>query len=621
MNTPAGSASGLKNSDSLLVDSWLKPRDYLPVFAVYLAVTLFARAHFMADTADYVASVLGYDAGYSAEFWEFGHLFWRPIIWLCYVTLRPLTRHIIGSDPGSNVIVVTFIINWIAGLVSVFMLQALCGLLCTKRWIVYFVPIVFIFCHGFLNYFQTGSSYVPALALSLVGFYVVARWKGPQSTLLTALLAGLALAGAVCMWFPFVLSIPAVVLAPLVLFKIDKQTIRLVVITLVCVSIFGALAYGLAVVGMLGITSVAGFRAWQKAASHDTEIRGVTRMVFGLARSFIYMGSDGIVFKRYLLKDPFNPVTLLDLLRLSLWKLGLFYVLIAAMCLSLLQSARGRKMFVLLALSAVPMLLFAIFFDGGAIERYFPLYPAIFLSLAVGLCTTKSLPLFRYLAIVFGVVVVLANGAAMAKPVLDREQQESVNRVDALLPVLKPNSRIVTVNWQDDLINFGRSFPLHPINVEHSELRIGALVTPGTTYAAKWREEFAKIALKAWREGGDVWVSTRALSPKPQAGWNWVEGDVEDVSWSDFSRFFADLDLGETVGGSDGFFKVLPTAKNQELLNNLLQKQAAGSLRMKEEHQQPGVGRSGVREVAFGRREFFRDLAVTDLTRKFRAAY
>jgi hypothetical protein len=577
MNTSAGSLSGASQSDkreTLLVDSWLKPRDYLPTIAVFLLVTLFTRAHFMADTADYVDSVLGFQAGHTSEFWEFGHLFWRPVVWFFYVTLGPMTRHIIGPDPGSNVIVVTFILNWISALVSVVILQAFCGLLCKKRWIVYFVTIVFIFCHGFLNYIQTGCSYIPALALLLIGFYFLARWNSSKSTLVTGAVAGLALAASVCMWFPFILSLPAAVLFPFLAFGFDRQTLRLVVTTGCFVAVAGAVAYAGVAIGILGITSVSGFRAWMRAASHDTEIRGVTRMIFGFARSFLYMGNDGIVFKRYLLKDQFNPVSLLDLLRLSLWKLGLFYVLIAAMCLSLLRSVKGRTTLVLLALSAVPMLTFAIFFDGGAIERYFPLYPAVFFSLAVSLCTVRSLPVLKYIAVLFGVVVILANGGAMAKPVQDRKQQDSVNRIEALLPVLKPQSRIETVNWQDDLINFGRSFPLHPINVEHNSLLVGALVTPGTTYAPQWREEFAKNALKAWREGGDVWVSRRALSPKPRPDWNWVEGDVDNVSWSDFSRFFGQLEQGQSVGGDDGFFMVLPSPKNQELLTNVLAKKA-----------------------------------------------
>jgi len=304
-------------------------------------------------------------------------------------------------------------------------------------------------------------------------------------------------------------------------------------------------------------------------------------MVFGFARSFIFMGNDGMLFKRYLLKDPFNSVTLFDLLRLSLWKLGLFYLVLAAICVSLLRSSMGRRVLVLLAVGAIPILLFAIMFDGGAIERYFPLYPVIFFALALSCCAAKPLPGLKYLVIIFAAAVILANASAMAKPVQDREQEASASRIDALLPVLKPHSRIMTVNWQDDLVNFGRSFPLHPIN-RRGDLQIGALVTPGTTYAQRWREDFATNALKAWRDGGDVWVSRRALSSSPLPDWNWAEGDVENVSWKDFAPFFAQLETGESIGGDDGFFRVLPTPKNQEFLSNVSNKKhTIGTLQTK----------------------------------------
>ena len=54
-------------------------------------------------------------------------------------------------------------------------------------------------------------------------------------------------------------------------------------------------------------------------------VGGPAPLIFGFARSFINMGDDGILFKRFLLHDPYNPVSLFDLLRLSLFKYLLFY--------------------------------------------------------------------------------------------------------------------------------------------------------------------------------------------------------------------------------------------------------------------------------------------------------
>ena len=545
-------------------------RRYGPVLAVYLAATLFTNAYFMADTADYVDSVVSYAGGRHYDFWEFGHLLWRPLGWLLYSVCKPLTSVFVGGEVRPNVTFVFVALNWLAGLLSVLALHGVVTRLCRRAWATNLVTVAFIFSQGFLNFAQTGSSYVPGLSLLLLGLYTLAsRGDRTEGDLTTAALAGLALAGSVCMWFPYVLAMPAAVLSPLFLFGFDRRRWRLAIATGVAAGLFIALSYGVVVVGVLGIHTPAGFKAWMSAASHDTDIKGMTRMVFGFARSFIYMGNDGMLFKRYLIGDPFNPVTLADLFRLSLWKLALFYLFLAAVCLNLLRSAQGRKIFGLLILNAAPVILFAVSFDGGAVERYLPLYPAIFFALTVCLCNERSLSALKYVALAFAAAVVITDAAAMAKPVLDRQQEVTAARIDEVLQRLKPHSRILTVSWQDELVNFSRSFPFHPLN-RAGALRIGALVTPGTTLSAEWREGFAAQALETWGRGGDVWVSRRALSPRPRPEWNWAEGDEKRVSWPDFHAFFSQMEVGETAGGEDGFVLIPPTAANEQFLQNLL---------------------------------------------------
>src|SRR5262249_51104617 len=129
----------------------------------------------------------------------------------------------------------------------------------------------------------------------------------------SGLSAGLALGAAVCLWFPYVLVVPAVLLAPVLLFKADRPRLRLAVWVGVGLSVLLGVAYGTALV-CLGITDVAGFRAWMAQSSHGVKASGLPRAVFGLARSFLNMGDDGVLFKRFLLKDPYNPVSLGDLI-------------------------------------------------------------------------------------------------------------------------------------------------------------------------------------------------------------------------------------------------------------------------------------------------------------------
>jgi hypothetical protein len=559
---------------------YLLARTHGLVLTVYLLITLFTNAYFMADTADYVDSIVSFVDGRYYDFWEFGHLFWRPLGWLLYALSKPLTGLVGGSDVRFHVLLVLVALNWLTGLLCVCALHGILGRLCQRSWIVNLVAISFIFSQAFLNFTQTGSSYIPGLSLLLLGLYILARrGERRENSVITALLAGLALAGSVCLWFPYVLAMPAAVTSPLFLFGFDRRHWRLVISTGVAVGVFMAIAYAAVLIGALGIHTFGGFRAWMSAASHDTDIKGVTRMVFGFARSFIYMGNDGMLFKRYLVGDPFNRVSFFDLLRFSLWKLALFYLFLASLAINLLRSAQARRILGLLILNAAPVILFAVFFDGGAVERYLPLYPAIFIALSVCLCSESSIRLAKYLAFTFIAAVIVTNAAAMAKPVLDRQQEATAARISGVVQRLKPGSRIIAVTWQDELINFSRSYPFHPLN-RAGNLRVGALVTPGTTLAAEWRQGFALQAEETWSRGGDIWVSRRVLSAQPQAEWNWAEGDEKRVSWPDFHAFFSQMELGESTGGDDGFILVPQTMKNRQFLRQFeSSKETAANLR------------------------------------------
>jgi hypothetical protein len=50
-----------------------------------------------------------------------------------------------------------------------------------------------------------------------------------------------------------------------------------------------------------------------------------------------------------------------------------------------------------------------------------------------------------------------------------------------------------------------------------------------------------------------------------------VEGDDPNVHWRDFPAFFSQVELGETIGGDDGFMLLAPTPNNQQLLRGALE--------------------------------------------------
>jgi hypothetical protein len=548
----------------------------LLVAAIYTVAVAFTKAYFMGDSGGYVGSILAYAgipeyvlqipavADYRAEnsFWNFGHLLWRPFGWLLFKVFTPVSSLVIGPDPFANVLLQLIAANFVAGLVSALLLYFLIDKLTERRWLAVVVSAFFIFSSGFLNYAQTGTAYVPGLAFLIAALYLLLKDKG-NLTRGTAISAGLACAAAVSIWVPYVLVVPGTVAAPFILFDLDRRQKLLLLWAIVAFAVAISTAY-LIVMAVAGVYTPSDFRAW--IATHGVNISGLARVVFSLPRSFIHMGRDGVLFKRFLLHDPFNPVSLVDLVRFSLWKLLLFYLGLAALGITLLFSSRRRMLWLLLA-TAAPLLLFAIRIEGGAIERYLPIYPVIFISLALSLGAIRAPRALQALPVLFFIVAAVANSTAMAGFVLDRQNQKTAERVQAIVPHLKPNSWLVTANLQDDLVNFQASFPFHPVN-QHNNYRVYQLIVLNTDQAAHWREEFVAKVQEAWAKGGDAWLSKRLFSARPEAAWNWVEGDDPRVRWGDIYNYFSQFETGVLAGGADGFVLLEQSEKNAKLLNS-----------------------------------------------------
>jgi hypothetical protein len=557
----------------------------LLVAVLYVAAIIFTNAHFMADSGGYVVSILAYTgvdeyvaenpaaANFLAEnsFWDFGHLLWRPLGLVLFKLFHPLSSRIVGADPALNVIFLLMAVNFLAGLGSAVLLYLLLDRLTNRRWLAVFVVACFIFTNGLLNYAQTGASYVTALAFLIAGLNLLLKDKGDLSRS-SAIAGGLACAAASLMWLPFVLVVPATVLAPLVLFGPGRPRRSALIYTGATFSVAVVLAY-LVVMMAVGVHGVSDFREWAAASAHGVRQSGLPRMILGFARSFIHLGNDGVLFKRFLLHDSLNPVSALDLVRFSLWKLMLFYLALAAVVLGLLLSST-RRMLLLLLLAALPLIAFAVKFDGGAVERYLPVYPVIFLAFGWVLAQSQLSRVLKVVPVLFFCVAILVNASVMARVVLDRQQQRTSERVQVIVPRLKPYSWLVTTHLQDDLVNFQASFPFEPIN-RHNNYRVYALVWVNSDQAATWKEQFADNMLKAWEKGGDVWLSTRMLSPRPEPQWNWVEGDDPRVKWNDIYNFFAQLQTSNVAGETDGFALLEKSDANVQLLNTIVQRRRA----------------------------------------------
>ena len=557
-------------------------RGPLLVAVLYVAASVFTNAHFMADRGGYVVSILAYAgvdeyvvenptaADFRSEnsFWDFGHLLWRPLGLMLFKIFHPLSSLAVGSDPALNVMFLLMAVNFVAGLASAVLLYLLIESLTNHRRLAVFVAACFIFSNGLLNFTQTGSSYIAALAFILAALYLLLKDKGNLSTR-KAIVGGLLCAAALTIWFPFFLVVPATLLAPIVLFG-SARPLKSSIIYAGAAFLVATLAAYLIVMAAVGVHSLADFREWMAVSSHGVRQSGLPRMLFGFARSFIHLGNDGVLFKRFLLHDSLNPVSALDLVRFSLWKLMLFYLAVATVLLGLLLKS-ARRMLVLLLITALPLLAFAIKFDGGAVERYLPVYPVIFLAFAWMLAQSRLPRVVKAVPVLFFCIAILVNSSVMARIVLDRQMQQTSERVQAVVPKLKPNSWLVTTHLQDDLVNFQASFPFEPIN-RHNTYRVYALVWLNSDQADRWREEFAANMLDAWEKGGDAWLSVRMLSAKPEPHWNWVEGDDPRVKWNDIYKFFSQLDTSDVASSADGFVLLEKSDANVQLLNTIVQR-------------------------------------------------
>src|SRR5215510_1250361 len=207
---------------------WLRNHGF--IVAVYVFATWFTKPWLMGDTTDYVDSIFAHQQGRYLQFWEFGHLFWRPLGWLAYRLFNPLTSLIFAGDERAKITFTLISINWIAGLVGLLFFRFLLSRVCDKAWIINVAAISLIFSAAFLNYGQTGSAYVPGLALALAAGTVLVRDCERGHSIVNAVIAGALLSFAVCLWFPFVLIVPAALTLPLFLLDWHKRHLQTVLI-------------------------------------------------------------------------------------------------------------------------------------------------------------------------------------------------------------------------------------------------------------------------------------------------------------------------------------------------------------------------------------------------------
>jgi hypothetical protein len=524
---------------------------------LYLFLTLITTADFLADTVDYAHSIVLRTQGRYYEFWEFGHVLWRPLGWAISSIFAMASPAWLRADVAHyNVIGLLIVISWLAGFATLYLFHRVAWRLTGDFWLASLGTVGFATAQAFLDFVQAGTAYIPGLAMLMLSIYILEVHYQPDHGARAGIFAGVALAGAALFWFPYLLAAPAVVMLPMV----RRRGLRSSAVVAISFSVAMGVAY-LAVILVMGLHRPGEILAWMRAASHGIETSGLKRALFGFARSFINMGREGMLFKRYLLHDPFAPVSLANLLRLVLIKLLLFYAALAAAVATLVLTRRWEALVVLLA-ALVPVFLFGVKWQGGDMERYLPLYPFFFLAIAI--CLTEHRTRFqRPVIMMFLAVMVLVNAFALSRSRLHVEEEQTARRVSEIPPA--PVNIVYVTHNGDDFLNFSRSFPFAEVN-RRAALRVRNVLEAGHRDMPLWRTTFARGVLNIWNYQGNVWVSKRLFSPVPKPEWNWVEGDDPRVSWKDLSPFFTRLQYESCVGGDDGFCRLAPSSINRDIL-------------------------------------------------------
>lgn len=536
------------------------------VLLAYVAVLLTTASTYPGDTRDYADSIAAHFQGRDLNFWEFGHLIWRPVGYLAVLSTQWLRA---SSAPHPLYIAA------VHSLVAISITAGAIALVAFVAWMIRLrVPtqlaiattIAMMLSCTLLNYAQTGTSYVPAFAMLCLSLWAVMRADELRNA--RKWMPALPLALTTLFWLPMVLVIPAVCAAPPTLLENTPERRRTAYRTFGLTTGLVLAAYASAML-IKGIHSAAAFNAWISAASHGIrDSGGVTRATVGFARSVVSSEQLGLAAKRYLLADPFNPSTAGDVLRGGLWRLGLFYLAgLAAIILLARRDAVGRKALVFFALSAVPVLTLAVMWQGGDLERYLALLPALYLTAAFALSSLT--PRHRVAGEVALVVCIcLLNVPDFLRGKSELLCADQLRRISAIPEDPGLKALVITPLKSDEITQLAGLCPNSPLLRTPTSPYVVGLVTPHETSAPAWRSYFASMVTTAWHSGRRVWLSKRAFAARPAPQWAWVEGDEPRVHWKDFPEFFRKFEYRDADPRSS-FVELLPSTVNVAIVDGV----------------------------------------------------
>jgi hypothetical protein len=538
------------------------PWPFLIVCALFALLELLTRSPFLGDTIDYVDDIQSSLSCLSIrrcpELWDSAHLLWRPLGHFLSPPLLPLLNRLVGGDIRMAITLLLVSLSGLALLIAALLLYSILVGDTGNVLVSLFLTVGFLCTSANLDGLHSGTSYAPGLACLIGALWYLQR-GARTSKLRAAALAGLLGTLAVSFWLPYLVTLPALLCWILLDYK-DRRLSAAVMLVL-CTAATGGFLFGIGA-HFHGVGSLTDFRIWLQSGGHGMEQnRTFIRSLFGFPRAFFDMGQFGVRMKQFLFKDPYANVKLGALFWLRLWKIGLFYVALTSLAF-LYRTIRGRRTLVIFGVALLANMALALVFEGGSPERYYPLYPFLFVAAAQCLSFIGIPRLARAFVMLLFLAIIMVNLPAYSASRIHSEQDREAQRISSLLP-LRPASCIFVVG-DDSISSLRLNAPFHEIN-RGTEFQVKRIYQPmiRTSY---WKHDFAAMALSIWEQGGDVWVTTRVWSERPRQEWNWVEGDDPNAKWKNITGFFQPLDHSSVAGRTDGFVLLLGSANNQSLL-------------------------------------------------------
>ena len=568
----------------------MKRAAYLIVFLAFLACYITTSPDYLSDTTSYADDVVLRAQGREAQFWDFGHLLWRPWAYAGNLLFGEWFARSFGDTTQQAVVRFLIDTNFVC---SALFLLLLIFLLCKVASPAIAAAVTFaIGCSNpFLNYCHSGASYIPALLFSLIAVcLLVEAAEGREHSRWLALLAGASFTIACGLWFPF--SFTGIGLL-LVLFlwpspgsgptaepnsiaipqanTLERERRMRLLGTFLSSLAVTFLALFVAGASAQGVSSISQLSAWISGSGHGwSQSKTALRAVTGVAHILWDFGGDTILLKRWLFADPYNPVNLRMVLFRMGWKLAVFYLGVAAMLWALFKrSTQGRDrrdLLIMFAGAVLPLLAFAIvLFEPSSPERFMPLLPFAGIAIAAVLEDARC-HLFASACVAILLVSSVVVNLAQKETVGDARLAQAKARMEALNHVVQPGALVFVLTFNDDLSGLPAIRPLDH-SLLTSRFKVSDTVEIASLRMLRWRAEFAQRALEQWAGNHEVWISERLLASRPEARWGWVEGDDPRIRWAELPAAFSGFEFdAKVLAGNDGFLRVAESENNRRRL-------------------------------------------------------